>query len=164
MALRFHWARAVFFCSLPLALRGRGACRMLTKSGILQSDSRAAQNSRTADTPGAFTTTNASERSPQHRAGPDEIRLADIIQTVRDTLRLKAAHEDLTTYNAAQKLLYTVVILAGLTDGHIQNFVPGVWPPTASTRLDKPPVPNSRRPDVLRANSKQSACQSQPKL
>jgi len=101
---------------------------------------------------------------PQHRAGPDEIRLADIIQTVRDTLRLKAAHEDLTTYNAAQKLLYTVVILAGLTDGHIQNFVPGVWPPTASTRLDKPPVPNSRRPDVLRANSEQSACQSQPKL
>jgi thiosulfate reductase cytochrome b subunit len=30
-----------------------------------------------------------------------------------DTLRLKFAHEDITAYNAVQKLLYIVVILAG---------------------------------------------------
>ncbi len=43
------------------------------------------------------------------------IRLPDVVQTVRDTLRLKIAHEDLTTYNAVQKLLYIVVILAGIS-------------------------------------------------
>jgi len=43
------------------------------------------------------------------------IRLADIIQTVRDTLRFKIAHDDLTVYNAVQKLLYIVVILAGVS-------------------------------------------------
>lgn len=42
------------------------------------------------------------------------IRLADIAQTVRDTLRLKLVHEDLTTYNAVQKILYIVAILAGV--------------------------------------------------
>ncbi len=54
------------------------------------------------------------------------IRLADIIQTVRDTLRLKVAHEDLTTYNAVQKLLYIVVILAG-----VSQMVSGlaIWKP-----------------------------------
>jgi len=41
------------------------------------------------------------------------IRLRDLVQTVRDTLRLHVAHEDLTTYNAVQKLLYIVVMLAG---------------------------------------------------
>ena len=41
------------------------------------------------------------------------IRLADLIHTVRDTLHLRIAHEDLTTYNAVQKVLYVVVILAG---------------------------------------------------
>ena len=41
------------------------------------------------------------------------IRLRDLVQTVRDTLRFHVAHEDLTTYNAVQKLLYIVVILAG---------------------------------------------------
>ncbi len=41
------------------------------------------------------------------------IRLRDLVQTVRDTLRLHVAHEDLATYNAVQKLLYIVVILAG---------------------------------------------------
>ncbi len=40
------------------------------------------------------------------------IRLADIAKTLRDTLRLHVAHEDLTTYNAVQKLLYVAVILA----------------------------------------------------
>ena len=43
------------------------------------------------------------------------IRLADIVETVRETLRFKIAHEDLTVYNAVQKLLYIVAILAGIT-------------------------------------------------
>ena len=42
------------------------------------------------------------------------IRWRDLVQTVRDTLRLHIAHEDLTVYNAVQKLLYIVVILAGI--------------------------------------------------
>ena len=42
------------------------------------------------------------------------IRAADIAQTIRETLRLKLAHEDLTVYNAVQKILYIVVILAGI--------------------------------------------------
>ena len=42
------------------------------------------------------------------------IRLPDLVQTVRDTLRFKVAHQDLTTYNAVQKLLYIIVILAGV--------------------------------------------------
>nr|WP_205880432.1 cytochrome b/b6 domain-containing protein [Lichenicoccus roseus] len=41
------------------------------------------------------------------------IRIADLVKTVRDTLHLRIAHEDLTTYNAVQKVLYVVVILAG---------------------------------------------------
>ncbi len=43
------------------------------------------------------------------------IRVPDLVHTVRDTLRFKVAHDDLTTYNAVQKLLYIVVILAGVT-------------------------------------------------
>lgn len=42
------------------------------------------------------------------------IRIGELVQTVRDTLRLKIAHADLTVYNAVQKLLYIVVILAGM--------------------------------------------------
>ena len=42
------------------------------------------------------------------------IRVTELIHTVRDTLRFKIAHEDLTVYNAVQKLLYVVVILAGI--------------------------------------------------
>jgi len=42
------------------------------------------------------------------------IRVREVIATVRDTLRFKIAHEDLTIYNAVQKLLYIVVILAGI--------------------------------------------------
>ena len=42
------------------------------------------------------------------------IRPADLVETVRDTLHLRIAHEDLTVYNAVQKLLYVVVILAGV--------------------------------------------------
>ncbi|WP_010188636.1 cytochrome b/b6 domain-containing protein [Sphingomonas sp. PAMC 26605] len=40
------------------------------------------------------------------------IRIAGLIGTVRDTLKLKLAHEDLTIYNPVQKLLYLVVITA----------------------------------------------------
>lgn len=43
------------------------------------------------------------------------IRLADLVHTVVDTLHLKIAHEDLTVYNAVQKLLYIVVILTGVS-------------------------------------------------
>ena len=43
------------------------------------------------------------------------IRVAEVIQTVRDTLRFHVAHEDLTVYNAVQKILYIVVIAAGVS-------------------------------------------------
>ncbi len=43
------------------------------------------------------------------------IRIADILQTIRETLRLHIAHEDLTVYNAVQKVLYIVAILAGIS-------------------------------------------------
>ena len=43
------------------------------------------------------------------------IRFSDLVTTVRDTLHLRIAHEDLTTYNAVQKLLYIVVILAAVS-------------------------------------------------
>ena len=60
------------------------------------------------------------------------IRPREIVQTVRDTLRLKLAHEDLTTYNAVQKILYIVVILAG-----IAQVVSGVaiWKPVQFSGL-----------------------------
>ncbi len=54
------------------------------------------------------------------------IRVPELVQTVRDTLRLHVAHQDLTVYNAVQKLLYIVVILAG-----VSQVVSGVaiWKP-----------------------------------
>jgi thiosulfate reductase cytochrome b subunit len=54
------------------------------------------------------------------------IRVAELVQTVRDTLHFKIEHNDLTVYNAVQKLLYIVVILAG-----ISQVVTGVliWKP-----------------------------------
>jgi thiosulfate reductase cytochrome b subunit len=42
------------------------------------------------------------------------IRPAEVGRTVIDTLHFKIAHEDITVYNAVQKLLYIVVILAGI--------------------------------------------------
>lgn len=42
------------------------------------------------------------------------IRFRDVVATVRDTLHLHIAHEDITVYNAVQKLLYVVVIVAGV--------------------------------------------------
>jgi thiosulfate reductase cytochrome b subunit len=43
------------------------------------------------------------------------IRLSEFLQTVAETLRLKIAHEDLTVYNAVQKSLYIIVIVAGVS-------------------------------------------------
>jgi thiosulfate reductase cytochrome b subunit len=43
------------------------------------------------------------------------IHLAELVQTVRDTLHFKVEHDDLTVYNAVQKLLYLVVIVAGIS-------------------------------------------------
>ena len=42
------------------------------------------------------------------------IRPADVRQTIVDTLHFKIAHEDITVYNTVQKLLYVVVIFAGI--------------------------------------------------
>jgi thiosulfate reductase cytochrome b subunit len=54
------------------------------------------------------------------------IRLGDVIETVRQTLRLNLAHEDISHYNAVQKLLYLVVIAAG-----VMQVVTGlaIWKP-----------------------------------
>lgn len=43
------------------------------------------------------------------------IRARELVATVRDTLHLRITHEDLTTYNAVQKALYIIVILAGVS-------------------------------------------------
>jgi thiosulfate reductase cytochrome b subunit len=43
------------------------------------------------------------------------IRLSELVETVRDTVRFKIRHDDLTTYNAVQNVLYVVVILAGVS-------------------------------------------------
>jgi thiosulfate reductase cytochrome b subunit len=41
------------------------------------------------------------------------ISINELFQTVRNALHLKIAHDDLTVYNAVQKLLYIVVLVAG---------------------------------------------------
>ena len=43
------------------------------------------------------------------------IRPADVVQTIVDTMHFKIAHEDITVYNAVQKLLYIIAILAGVS-------------------------------------------------
>ena len=43
------------------------------------------------------------------------IRISEMIHDVRETLRFHLAHEDLTVYNAVQKFLYIVVMLAGVS-------------------------------------------------
>jgi thiosulfate reductase cytochrome b subunit len=60
------------------------------------------------------------------------IRPADLVQTVIDTLHFKIAHEDLTVYNAVQKLLYIVALLAC-----INQVVTGVaiWKPVQFSGL-----------------------------
>lgn len=42
------------------------------------------------------------------------IRLGDVVMTVRETLRLHLAHDDITMYNAVQKLLYIGVMFAAI--------------------------------------------------
>ncbi len=42
------------------------------------------------------------------------ISAGEIVHVVRDTLRLRFAHDDLTVYNAVQKVLYIVVMVAGI--------------------------------------------------
>jgi thiosulfate reductase cytochrome b subunit len=54
------------------------------------------------------------------------IRIKDIIATVQDTLRFRIAHEDLTVYNAVQKVLYIVAIFAGIMQV-ISGFA--IWKP-----------------------------------
>lgn len=43
------------------------------------------------------------------------IRPREVLEVVRETLRLHVAHEDLTMYNPVQKLLYLIVIAAGIS-------------------------------------------------
>ncbi len=54
------------------------------------------------------------------------IRSSELLETIGETLRLHLAHEDLTRYNAVQKLLYIIVMLAG-----VSQVVTGVaiWKP-----------------------------------
>ncbi len=54
------------------------------------------------------------------------IRFGELVHTVRDTLHFKIQHEDLTVYNAVQKLLYIVVILAGISQVATGLFI---WKP-----------------------------------
>ena len=60
------------------------------------------------------------------------IRLRDLVATVRDTLHLRIAHEDLTVYNAVQKVLYVMVIAAG-----VSQVVTGlaIWKPVQLSPL-----------------------------
>lgn len=60
------------------------------------------------------------------------IRPAELVRTVTDTLHFKFAHEDITVYNAVQKLLYIVVILAG-----VSQVVTGlaIWKPVQFSGL-----------------------------
>ena len=60
------------------------------------------------------------------------IRLADVVKTVKETLRLHIAHDDLTQYNAVQKLLYIVAIAAG-----VSQVVTGlaIWKPQSFSGL-----------------------------
>ena len=60
------------------------------------------------------------------------IRLPEVVRTVRDTLHLHVDHSDLTVYNAVQKLLYIIVITAG-----VSQVVTGlaIWKPVQFSPL-----------------------------
>ena len=60
------------------------------------------------------------------------IRASEFIETVRETLRLNIAHDDLTMYNAVQKFLYIVVILAGMSQV-VTGLV--IWKPIQFSEL-----------------------------
>ena len=57
---------------------------------------------------------------------------SEILQTIRETLRFKLAHDDLTKYNAVQKLLYIGVICAG-----VMMVISGlsIWKPVQFSEL-----------------------------
>jgi thiosulfate reductase cytochrome b subunit len=42
------------------------------------------------------------------------IRFAECVETIRETLHFKIAHDDITKYNAVQKSLYIIVIFAAI--------------------------------------------------
>lgn len=60
------------------------------------------------------------------------IRLHDLVKTVRETLHFQIDHSDLTTYNAVQKLLYVIVIVAG-----VSQVISGlaIWKPVQFSEL-----------------------------
>ncbi len=60
------------------------------------------------------------------------IRLAEVRKTIAETLRFRIAHDDLTVYNGVQKLLYIVVIIAG-----VSQVVTGlaIWKPVQFSGL-----------------------------
>ena len=60
------------------------------------------------------------------------IRVPDLIRTVRDTLHFHVEHNDLTTYNAVQKVLYILAILGG-----VAQVVTGlaIWKPVQFSGL-----------------------------
>src|SRR5579859_308703 len=60
------------------------------------------------------------------------IHPAEVVQTVVDALHFKIAHDDITVYNAVQKLLYIIVIFAG-----IAQVVTGlaIWKPVQFSGL-----------------------------
>lgn len=60
------------------------------------------------------------------------IRWSELVATIRETLRLHLAHDDLTKYNAVQKLLYIGVMLVG-----ILIFISGlaIWKPVQFSEL-----------------------------
>jgi thiosulfate reductase cytochrome b subunit len=60
----------------------------------------------------AYITYGLATRRLRERLLP--IRASALMQTIRDSLRLRGRHEDLTVYNDVQKLLYIVVLLAAL--------------------------------------------------
>jgi thiosulfate reductase cytochrome b subunit len=60
------------------------------------------------------------------------IHPSEVVQTVVDTLHLRIAHPDITVYNAVQKLLYIIVILAGISQV-ITGIV--IWKPVQLSGL-----------------------------
>ena len=60
------------------------------------------------------------------------IPLAGLVHTVRDTLRGRLAHGDLTVYNPVQKVLYVLVIAAGVSQV-ITGFA--IWKPVQLSPL-----------------------------
>lgn len=60
------------------------------------------------------------------------IRWSELVATIRETSRLHLAHDDLTKYNAVQKLLYIGVMLVG-----ILIFISGlaIWKPVQFSEL-----------------------------